>query len=354
MKPQKPLQKQLFWLIKWLSKARQKSANSGFTLTEILVSMIVAGIIMSGLMTVMVELLTSDARETARNETQQEMQMAMDYIAADIREAVFVYDGNCLDGQTAACGEGALFNSLDVPNPDDTVPILAFWKLDDLPPQAMGQCNFNNLDDPNTAHIPCISGRMYTLVVYFFTRNNVDEAGGGSGPWAGMGRIRRAEHRQFDGQGNLNSNYIPLGSSNSGFESWPNGETVQMSTPLTLVDFVDDRPMDVIAQQQDVAGMDVSCPPNYNLTPSENTLSEGFGGMRNFYACVLDEVGRREEAREQERSQDDTAFNQRVILFIRGNAAGKPGIRSANEGFMPAIQTQVVNRSVPRKRPRQF
>ncbi|TAN85658.1 MAG: prepilin-type N-terminal cleavage/methylation domain-containing protein, partial [Phormidium sp. SL48-SHIP] len=72
--------------------------NSGFTLTEILVSMIIAGLVMSGLLGLMVELLTSDARETARTETQREMQMALDYISSDIRESVYVYDGNCIDG----------------------------------------------------------------------------------------------------------------------------------------------------------------------------------------------------------------------------------------------------------------
>ncbi|TVR07368.1 MAG: prepilin-type N-terminal cleavage/methylation domain-containing protein [Phormidium sp. GEM2.Bin31] len=340
---------------KTIKASRTRSANSGFTLTEILVSMIIAGIIMSGLMTVMVELLTSDARETARTETQQEMQMALDYISADIREAAYVYDGECLAGNVRVqnpsggtidvCGDG-LFNRINVP--DNTVPVLAFWKLEPIPDSVLrDDCNFSEQLPPG---IPCVAARSYSLVIYYLTRNNSEE--GSVGPWAGMGRIRRAVYRQFPG-GELNQDYInPM---DVGFDAWPGGGGApELPTPITLVDFVDDRDMQIIADVQQVQGMEVDCPENYNLTPSDQTLNRyDFGGVRNFYACVLDETGR--QARAFEAGQDDpTAFNQKVILFIRGNAAGKPGIRSANEGFMPAIQTQVLNRSVRRKSPRGF
>ncbi|WP_281349463.1 prepilin-type N-terminal cleavage/methylation domain-containing protein [Sodalinema gerasimenkoae] len=339
--------------VKALKSRRFRSSESGFTLTEILVSVIIAGIIMSGLMTVMVELLTSDARETARTETQQEMQMALDYISADIREAAYVYDGKCLDGSLRVearenpnvCGQG-LFNRINVP--ENTVPILAFWKLEPIPEQVLrNDCNFNQ---PLPIGIPCVAGRSYSLVIYYLTSNNADE--GSVGPWAGMGRIRRAVYRQFPGDVQ-DTNYInPM---EVGFDAWPGGGgTPNIPTPITLVDFVDDRNLSTIANEQDVQSMDVDCPDDYNLTPSDATLERySFPEVRNFYACVLDETGRR--AQQQQSSSDDpTAFNQKVILFIRGNAAGKPGIRSANEGFMPAIQTQVLNRSVRRKSPRQF
>lgn len=339
--------------VKTLKGKRFRSPEAGFTLTEILVSMIIAGIIMSGLMTVMVELLTSDARETARTETQQEMQMALDYISADIREAAYVYDGKCLDGSLRVegrdnpniCGQG-LFNRINVP--DNTVPVLAFWKLEPIPEQVlMNDCNFNQ---PLPAGIPCVAARSYSLVIYYLTSNNSQE--GSVGPWAGMGRIRRAVYRQFPGDVQDASYISPM---DVGFDAWPgDGGNPNIPSPITLVDFVDDRDMGTIAEAQEVQGMDVDCPDDYNLTPSDTTLdSYGFTGVRNFYACVLDETGRR--AQQQQSSSDDpTAFNQKVILFIRGNAAGKPGIRSANEGFMPAIQTQVLNRSVRRKSPRSF
>ena len=332
--------------------SRSGSVNSGFTLTEILVSMIIAGIIMSGLMTIMVELLTSDARETARTETQQEMQMALDYISADIREAAYVYDGECLAGNVRVqsqsgsrdvCGNG-LFNRIEVP--DNTVPIMAFWKLEQIPDSVRDACDFTQ-DLPEG--IPCVAARSYSLVIYYLTSNDSEE--GSTGPWAGMGRIRRAVYRQFNSDGSQRDYINPM---DVGFDAWPGeGGNVEMPTPVTLVDFVDDRPMEQIAEVQDVQSMDVECPDNYNLTPSDDTLGDGFEGVRNFYACVLDETGRR--ARAAEDGEDDpTAFNQKVILFLRGNAAGKPGIRSANEGFMPAIQTQVLNRSVRRKSPRGF
>lgn len=325
----------------------KKRHNGGFTLTEILVSVVIAAIIMSGLMTLMVELLTSDARETARTETQREIQMALEYISADIREAVFVYDGNCLDGETDAC-EGGLFNSINVPN--NSVPVLAFWKLEDLPDAVLnGPCAANQ--PPN--NIPCLSRRTYSLIIYYLTTNE------GSNTWSGMARLQRAAYRQFDSTGGINGDYVsPMDMS---FETWPGPDAgnVTIPSPVTLVDFVEERSMMDLAgeglSQINVAEIQVDCPPGYNLTPSDKTLSDhNFDGVRNFYACILDEVGRRSQQRSAGGTQPDTAFNQRVILFLRGNAAGKPGIRSANEGFMPAIQTQVLNRSVRQKSPRRF
>lgn len=331
-------------------RTRHRSGHDlGFTLTEILVSVIIAGIIMSGLMTLMVELLTSDARETARTETQREMQMALDYISADIREAFYVYDGKCLEGEQDTCGSG-LFNSINIPA--NSVPVLAFWKLEDLPQAVLNNncANFAQLPQG----IPCVSGRSNTLVVYYLTSNE----GNNANAWSGMGRLQRTAYRQFNSNGTQNANFVdPTDSEieNMTFDNWPAGQAVTLPTPITLVDFVDDRPMSDIAAAQDVdQGMSVDCPDGYNLTPDDSTLeNNGFGGVRNFYACVLDEVGRRSNI-DDSNSDPDTAFNQKVILFLRGNAAGKPGIRSANEGFMPAIQTQVLNRSVRRKSPRRF
>ncbi len=93
----------------------------------------------------------------------------------------------------------------------------------------------------------------------------------------------------------------------------------------------------------------ISCPPQYVLTPHEKTLSEsGFANVRNFYACIKVP----EELKPKTTTADEAgAFNQKVILFVRGNASGKPGIKTANEGYMPSIATQVLNRGVIDKIP---
>lgn len=326
---------------------REKSGintfDLGFTLTEILVSMIIAGLIMSGLMGLMVELVTSDARENSRNETQREMQMALDYISSDLRESVYIYDGNCLDGQNDNCSGFA-----DEIAVDDSVPILAFWKLEDLPGAAAETNCGPGIPDPGL-EFPCLSGRSYSLIIYYLTRNEE-----GNGTWSGLGRIRRARLAQFNTSTGQPTGLIPpYGTEGVSFQKWTLSEHAPglEIRPITLVDFVDSRPMsEIAAQQERVDELTVTCPPSHIKTPSDNTLTQinNFTEVRNFYACIRDD-------RIVDDDEDQTqTFNQKVILFLRGNAAGKPGIRDANIGFMPAIQTQVLNRSVRQKRPRTF
>lgn len=338
MKLNRLLWKYLSPTLKSRCRSLKHNSTRGFTLTEVLVSMIIASLILSGLLSLMVELVTTDAREIARTETQREMQMALDYISTDLREAVYVYDGDCLadegsDRKTELC-EG-LLDYISVP--DDSVPVMAFWKLEDLPESLS--------EDEQT-----ISGRSHSLVVYYLTRNDENDT-----IWQGMGRLQRAVLSQYNSQGQEVAGYIdPEGS----FDSWPGPDNAGGNAtlrPVTLVDFVDDRPMDEIDELiEETGGASVECPAGYVLTPSDSTLdAHGFSGVRNIYSCVRDEIGRRIDAGNNNQD-DESAFNQKVILFLRGNASGKPGIRTANEGFMPAIQTQVLNRSVRNKRPPQF
>ena len=97
----------------------------------------------------------------------------------------------------------------------------------------------------------------------------------------------------------------------------------------------------------------MECPGGYALTPSDSTLAQfGFDGVRNFYACIRIPKSLLASAAQESEEEGKSSFNQKVILFIRGNAAGKPGIKDVNEGFMPAISTQVLNRGVANKVPK--
>ena len=80
--------------------------------------MLVAGIVVSGLLYLVVELLQIDRREAALTQTQQDMQRALDYIADDIREAVYVYS----DPATVVSSDKVQ----DLPS--GSRPILAFWR----------------------------------------------------------------------------------------------------------------------------------------------------------------------------------------------------------------------------------
>ncbi|MBO9998820.1 MAG: prepilin-type N-terminal cleavage/methylation domain-containing protein [Cyanobacteria bacterium SID2] len=342
---------------------RKSSNHRGFTLTELLVSIIIGGLIVTGLMSLVVELMSTETRETARTETQREMQMALDFISTDIREAVYVYDGSCsadedVDGTGTAVSDNCagIFNYIPAPN-DASVPILAFWKLEALPQAVRNNCSATY--EIGGSLVPCISGRMYTLVVYYLSRSNPNNL------WQGKARILRYTLPRYSSSGAPVSGYADP-TNNTNFASWPldaEGNNQQDGAPpnnraVVLVDFVDDRALSDIPELVDAGGASVECPAEntadarvrYVRTPSDSTLERfGFADVRNFYACVK----LPEQFTVDSSSDDDagSAFNQKVILFLRGNAAGKPGITTANEGFMPAIQTQVLNRGVREKKP---
>ena len=106
----------------------------GFTLIELLVAMLITALLVSVMLGFLVGVLESDRKEQAKSESQEEIQSAINYIADDLQEAVFIYDANAL---------GSINNQLPHKQsnaPDDTTnsegcredtkctPILVFWK----------------------------------------------------------------------------------------------------------------------------------------------------------------------------------------------------------------------------------
>ncbi|NER00416.1 MAG: prepilin-type N-terminal cleavage/methylation domain-containing protein, partial [Cyanothece sp. SIO2G6] len=159
-------------LLKTLSSpaqsGNQSASDKGFTLIELLIVVLIAGGIISGLMFLVVELLTADQREASRNQTQQEMQLAMDYISAELREAVYVYDETCLSGTASGnvtdvtyC-PGLLNHLPEFLSTGGSTPILAFWKQEPLQTAIRDACG----NGSEIAGTPCIAGHAYALVVY--------------------------------------------------------------------------------------------------------------------------------------------------------------------------------------------
>ncbi len=310
--------------------------------------MSIASILISGLLYMVVELLQTNQKESAQTETQRDMQLALDFISSELREAVYVYGGDCLSGQ------GTLTNG--VPSADycpgiinyipdvltnstsNSVPILAFWKLQSLPKNLQDNCSNNTADTT----VPCAAGRTYSLIVYFLRKNQSTDTTN----WAGKARITRYALTQYNSDGIPTANYLTPAQTGVNFRIWPyknNSGTLtnlQVSKPttvdaFTLVDFVDDT-----ARSGD---SNVSCPTNHVLTPSSATLSNNsyasgaFNGDRSFYACVRAGTG------------DDDGFNQDIFVFLRGNVYGRAGIK--NDSFLPTLQTQVLRRGIVNKVP---
>lgn len=320
----------------WVLSPKRKLA--GFTLIELLLAMAIGSIAISLLLALITRLLRTDQQESVRNATQSEMQMALNYISQDMREATYVYDGSCIQGHADIPATTAneycpgLVNHITIPA--NSVPILAFWKLDPLPRQCQTPTN-------QTAAL-CgpflLAGRTPTLVVYFLRRYQSSDASAG---WRGQARITRYELDQFTvSNGNLTptSGYVNPNSNGTSYRTWPrrqvNGtwtndlQTIPLdsSNPLVLVDFVD----------AGINGSNPVCDAQYTASPHISTDAQ-IAAVKSFYACV------RNTANQQ------SGLNQDVLVYLRGNALGRQG--NYDDGFFPTLQTQVLGRGVVGKQP---
>lgn len=329
------------FLLQVLRELRQSTSSKerakGFTLIELLVVVLIAGGIISGLMYLVVELLTADRVEAARTQTQQEMQMSLDYISTELRQAVYVYNEDCVsNARVGAPGDSdfcpGLYNHIPAELSDaEERPILAFWKQQQLPSTIRNACDAGNAP----AGTPCITGHSYALIVY--TLDTVE-----SDIWEGGARIRRYALTQFQANGQPTEGYVDPGNFDRNFRSWPfysdegggaptnRQQGAPGGTPQVLVDFVDDRVRPDIVTQ---------CPNGYTFT-SEDTVPANFAN--SFYGCVRDLP-----------NNTEGGVNRDTILFLRGNPSGRPGMGNDvnRNSFLPTLETQVLSRPVLEKQP---
>lgn len=363
--------KHTFWsrLGKYLLKSRRHTVQ-GFTLLELLVVTAIAGGIVAGLTFIVVQMMTADQREASRSETQREMQLALDYIATELREAVYVYPGDYIQctqsPQKPACESLSQFLPASVS--ENSVPVLAFWKHQPFPTAVKNRCRGREQEG-----VACLAGQSYALVVYSLAKNDPDDK-----TWKGKARITRYVLSQFDSDGRANPSYVDP-SEERNFTTWPYGNNddgrfvnLQAARPAgrpdTLVDYVSFNYLDAgVANRAGQAGFCPDLPtegsgPNveeYNISPSDALLKGDFAGVRSFYACVAAPT---ESVRSGGRTiqQPDLTRYRDIIVYLRGSATGRPGIlpdrnglilRSDDPDILPALQTRVLSRSVLGRRP---
>jgi hypothetical protein len=330
----------------------------------------IAGGIVAGLTFIVVQMMTSDQRESSRSETQREMQLALDYMATELREAVYVYPGSYLECSTSSrnstCTPFTQFLPASVGQ--DSLPVLAFWKQQLLPKVIRDQCAAGN----PPAGTPCLAGQSYALVVYSLTKNT----NAADSPWKGKARITRYVLSQYNSSGVSNPGYVDPTASGVTFTSWPFGQNaagqsanLQAATPTgradTLVDFVDFKLQDTTVAN--TAGQTGFCPPdnsgvvNYSISPSNNSLTGNFAGVRSFYACVAAPTTT-VSSNGTTITIPDPAQYRDIVLYLRGSATGRPGIvsdqgglllRRADADILPTLQTRVLSRSVLGRTPTQ-
>jgi prepilin-type N-terminal cleavage/methylation domain-containing protein len=363
----------------WLM--RHRSQPTGFTLLELLVSLLIGAIITSLLLYTVVELLQTNQREAARSDTQRDMQAALDYISRDLREAIYVYDSNCFTGNGGTPGTARNLcpgltatgilptNSLvRTPPPTGTnTPVLAFWRVDELPDSLKTHCNTQLSAFGNTpsaaataavSGVACLSQRTYTLVVYSIrtepTTNSI---------WRGRARLTRYELPQFP----ANQPSLPRVTQTTGWGSpvrddggfiiWPFttntaaptfGDTRTLSTtnpplpataadPVVVVDFLDDAP---------ATATDTQCPSVPPSTPSDYVRTPAAPSPRGFYVCVNGAT-----APTNPPSSVRVPIvnqNQEVVVYLRGNAAGRSGV-PRNGNLLIPMETRVMTRGALQK-----
>jgi prepilin-type N-terminal cleavage/methylation domain-containing protein len=327
----------------WLLRARL-TLRSGFTLIELLIAVVVGGIIVSTMLYLVVELLQINRREEVLTQTQQDMRRALDYIARDAGEAVYIYPtpfaGIDTDLETDTNGDDDKTNDEDIELidqidnfPADAVPVLAFWRLDPLDPtNKKTQELFDkdcNKDFTGTKISECntLKARQgyYTLVIYAQQKNDDDTL------WGGQARIIRYELPKYSSANlpNLvdNPGYAePTGAKNS-FANWiKEPEPIKGSNLVVLTDYLDKG-----------AGSP-ECPPGYDHSDKAED---------NFYACV------RLNTSEEDEDGLTIGSNQTLVVFLRGNAATeKAGFVTFSEaGRLPTLKSEVLIRGVLDKRP---
>ncbi|AFY80526.1 prepilin-type N-terminal cleavage/methylation domain-containing protein [Oscillatoria acuminata] len=289
-----------------------KHFQEGFTLLELLASMMIVSVIITTILALVVDLLGTNQKETAQTETQQEMQRAIDYISSELREAIYIYDNRCFQGNASNPECRGIFNYLTIPA--NTVPVLAFWKLEPLPEN----CQLPSADPDDPCKDLRIGGRTYSLVVYYLSTHNPNNT------WTGKARIARYQLDKFQSNTvapELVAGYIDPKPEK--FIDWPyqtGSHAVTHANLDILVDFVDVNNEDT----------DAECPASYELTPSQPFAQSKLGQSNlGFYSCIRQP--------EDKKAQD-------ALIFIRGNANGKPGVTS--DAYLPVLQTQVMRRSV--------
>lgn len=305
--------------------------------------MVIASIVIASLLFLVVQLTTMDKREANLDQVQRDMNRAMDYIANDLQEAVYVY----ANPQHIA---NQLTNDPGFPSGAGALPVLAFWRIDPIE-NGIPTCVSPPMSAPVLLECQSLSIRQaaYTLVVY------VQKANDGNANWPGQSRIIRYELSKYQ---------TPLTASltvRAGYRdpTDTNQPTAQMETwqvngvpggsSSVLIDYVqaprftppvalNRAPLNHTGGACRGYGLDANNNPLYTVSPSTATTTVD----NTFFACVRNPVLNPNTV---------TRGSQDVYVFLRGNVQGvSGGVRGYSEATsLPILETQVLVKGVINK-----
>ncbi|MBD2121179.1 hormogonium polysaccharide secretion pseudopilin HpsC [Trichocoleus sp. FACHB-262] len=336
-----------------LKQTSKTASTSGFTLIELLVAMIIAALIIGTLLSFMLNIVTTDRKEQAKSTSEQELQAAIDYIARDLAQAVYIYDADGISRNTNT--DPALSGIRNqIPPAQPTAgcnatptcePIVVFWKRASLPRDLPVTSGSNNTT------IGCLfklsNGTtcseqdqfVYSLVAYYLIRDNSTTTN-----WSNAARIGRFEIRDgirttdtskpsrvevIGTQPSRTVNYLLLPS--PGFMP-PNlslaGDLKARMNQWTKHSAAYDTGVDVLADyvdQSTTAPLPFTCAAPQRIPPATSTTIPN-----SFYTCV------------------DSTRNLAQV-YIRGNALARfnkvpPFYSQVQSAYFPTTQIQVEGR----------
>jgi len=360
-----------FLLTNQLKHQKPARKTGGFTLIELLVAMVLAFLVITPLLGLAINIMDTDRKEQVKSNAEQEIKTAMDYIAQDLQQAVYIYDDDGLSRDTNSDRRLSGIKDQIPPiaragvrgcdNINTCTPVLVFWKRQQksrvMPPGGSGDCGILSQRD---AELKCDDAYVYTLVGYYLITGN--SASGNT--WSNVARIARFEIsdgvRNPDTRTNRARPYITYNkvpsSPSKGFLAFKLGGIGTLKQKMNqwkkdkvnydfnlgdtvLVDYID-LPDPNFATLSDPPPGGITCdttnvnPARTPLIPREQRVPKN-PTLNSFYACV---------------SSSGLPPNKSnyARIYIRGNALARlqktnppPRYSENKSAFFPTVTMQV-------------
>jgi len=310
-----------------LKRSKLTQRIGGFTLIELLVGLILAALVITPIMSFTINIIDTSRREEAKANSEQEVQSALDYIAQDLKQAVYIYnaaglDNNNLNTYPGISGiknqippEASASGCVNNPPNDICVPVLVFWKR-----------NFRQFTVSREGYVDDdkLDTFVYSLVAYYLIKGNDSNE-----TWSNAARIGRFEIINGVKDPTSVANYLEA--SSPGFQLFDlraPGITLEekMNRWQKKVDETYITTIDTLVDYIDTSNITPNCSTNTQLN-IQQVPSDLAGG---FSACV-------------------DSSNSSAQIFIRGNALARIG-SSANcarqSNYCPTASIQIQGRGL--------
>ena len=271
------------------NRSKLSQTEKGMTLIELLIGTVMAFLILTPMLAFVVDMLNTDRREQVKTNTEQDIQAAVDFIAQDLSQAIYIYDNSATNGIPKILSF--------LPPTTNQTPILVFWKRQ-LIPNALP---LTATDKPTTCTSTptgantCNDAYVLSLVAYYQVSvpdSTWCQPSGGTCPT----RIARYQIRDGlkDAQGNYYTDLKPGQEASTSYE--PSFDISKPAEKVTkdgswgsqdvLVNYIDHSPGPAVTGNECQTALS-----NPRTTDSSNALIDETtlkitAPTNSFYACV--------------------------------------------------------------------